>query len=577
MMNYIKFDVKTKKSKQRHHRRLIEKELDREMIHRPNSKHSKWIVALSMLLSSATLTCGEEDFGNDVNSSTLEEVLEIAPTGPIEVGVFEKTTFTIHLSDRKGRPIVGAPITASFTDQAHNATLVPNRLTTDANGSGAVEFTAPITESSTEQVMFDIRFQSAGKEVYVPVIVDPSLVGISVDIAYDGYRDLASLEAILTEHEETHNAVSPKKVELEAATLPTAVTFPGLIQEKRYKIEVNAYNKDGNLRANGILEDIVPNRPPQTLKITDSRLGIIGAYAITTHLIPDHVLDWSIPTLLNDLIFLEAPATAILDSIEEELAESDLFAQESFKQERETQNLDEKLSDNLLERDIDYPGIVEGITREMEARLADITLRGSLEIALPEGDTFTLYHIIESVTFGPPDDLEALTDSLEADQQDTGKGTAQLGPCDTLIISPHLISLGLGDRIDFLFRELLKKNLNGTDAAVGFLNNVGCGGENADETILFLLSHLEEITLRPTIEMGCQRAVHTMLTKLEENTAVLNQTTSLMFEGSCSVVVPKAGNQIEMLSDGVLEVTWDEESDSREVMNASFEASLIQE
>ena len=506
------------------------------------------------------------------NALPSSERLEVSPEGPLTVGIYEKIVFSLTLVDDTGSPIVDAPVSVAFVDQSYNATLEPNRLTTNSQGKGRVTFTAPPSPPEDGVVSFQVRFQSAEDEVYVSIGVDPTLVGISLEVDYTGKREIWSLEAQLYENSDTTDTASQFLSIQQDLSFPTAITFTGLIADRTYAIEINAKNQEGEIRALGIMEGLRPNTPPyETFIIEDAILGVAGTYEIETHLVPNGALDWSVPELIDNLGFFNDPAAAVLDGIEQQLAGTDPFAAESFAVKREDQAIDEALEAHFSERGIDFKSTKEDVREEMLSMLTDLTLRGTLELAKTDTD-FTVLHTLGYISFGPPDAAEALTMPIKEEQQDTGIGHAEWLSGDTLAISSHLINLGLGNPLDFLFRNLLKQTFGTTLADRALLNELDCEGETAD----FLELLVSDITVRSSIELGCQQAVTTVMEQLGTNTATLNQSTFMTFEGSCDLSIPDTGNQIETLTNGSFDVTWSGESNTPVTMDATFDAVIMQ-
>ena len=551
----------------------------KKMVSPPPHRHPEMSLLLPQYavifgVCSILIACTKSDPTVVKEKTSQVEHFFVEPSGPVNVGIFETTSFTVRLEDNRGRPIAGAPITATFTDIAYDATLTPYQTLTNVDGEGEIAFTAPLkmqpefAQSTSPQL--EIRFQSPNHEVYVPIIVQPEKVMLTIDVTYSGSREIARIEARLTNETENSEYNFDNTKEVDNPVWPSQLGFEGLIEDQKYRVDINGMNSEGEIRATAVSEHLSPNTENAPIPLIDSKLGISGMFDITTHLRMGDSLAWTVDALLDDIQAIDAPAKAILDGIEVELSD-DPFASTSFDDEREAQNLDDGLTDRLAEAIVNLDDEFQKIKDDMRASLSELTLTGKIELGKTDTSTLSFLHYIEFLSFISPDSDMPLI--FKMDTQDMGADSAEWGEHDTLVFNEHPIKLKLGTPM----KEALLKNTLMANLGVGSINRALENHIDCIEIAQFLKPYLADVAIVESIQRGCTRALNMATEQLEENAVALNEGTILSLKGECQLDIPDTGNQIQAFTNGHFSVSWMFDLDDIASIDAEFEATRSDE
>ncbi len=504
------------------------------------------------------------------------EILTVGPDGHQELGYFEKVVFTVSLSDEVGNPLSDVPVEARLIGEAYNASLEPAELHTAKDGTGQVTFTAPDRE-----VSFDIRFKSPTREVLVPISVDSTRTGISLDVAYSGDRAFSTIEAQLYEMTDTFScAVISEETPIDIVVdrrgiTPTTLTFFGLRQDASYSVKIMGKNANGEIRASGCVSDFVPAQAAVELSLTNTPMNAAGAYNIQTSLDTTGEFDELVDLFSHKIHLIADPAAAILDNISGTL---DQFAVESYVRLREDQGLDELLTAGYFgARGIDVGEAMGPVWDFMKGNLSGFKAVGTFELATAGENEFILYHVITSLQF--PREGNAFDLTFKINNADPGVGTARFGgnseTDDTLVIDTHQIHMGgLGEPLSFLFREALQMRYDTIELGESLESIVDCAA-----VAEFLEEPLSDVAARATIEEGCLLATMEADGELQDQVTELNRYDSLSFKGHCDLEIPMKGNAIERLTSGEFSVSWESVSHNAPLvgMQATFEATRVQQ
>lgn len=510
--------------------------------------------------------------------SSSSESLSVEPSGEQELGFFDTVVFTVSLKNGNGKPLADAPVEARLIGEAYNAALNPTQLSTGADGTAQVTFTAPDRE-----VSFDIRFKSPTREVLVPIKVDSTRTGVSLDVKYDGDRAFSLIEAKLYEMSDSFSCEDPEAaVSIDALVdkkgiTPTAFTFFGLRQDGSYAVHVTGKNATGKIRASGCVTDLVPSAHDAELILSNTLMNAAGIYSIQMAVDTDGAIDPLVNQLSDSIQFISNPAGAILDNLGDTL---DQFAVESFVRLREDQGLDALLTEGYFTSNgIDVQAAVDPVWEMLKHNLNRFTAMGTFELETDTDTAFILHHVIHSLYFpreGNPQDLPCPI--LTPNQ---GIGAARLGGergaddtlmlDDTLLIDEHEMTLWLGDTLLFLLREALLTQHDTKVLGESLEAIVDCAS-----VAEFLEGSLSDVAARATLEEGCRHATMEADSELQDQVTKMNQYDSLFFKGACDLDIPLDGDAIERLIEGELIVSWGASgSDDISGMRATFEANRV--
>ncbi len=507
--------------------------------------------------------CSDTPLGTSNGLNPFENLIVI-PSSEIKLGYSDEVTFDVYLEDDRGNAIIGAPIIVSFVGDSANASLDPATFHTSEQGSGRVTFVAP-----DRDVAFAIRFRSPEDETSVEVVVDPSLFSVTLDVDYTGNREMEELEATLFRDircsELAANEGSIVRTYSQSSDLPTSLFVDGLRAETTYAIELTAKNRLGRTRALGCVDDISASNTSESVALQDAPLDFAGKYTTTIHLGLPGLMDIIVDRLAENISFISAPETAIMDGIRTVLTD-DQFSVETFDQQREEQSLDRGLRDDIERRNIDVSAVMAPTWEDMKGALDSFDFIGTLELESSEDEEFNLHHTLERLKFYQDDDTEL---EITIRMPDTGDGTARVEPFDTLVLMDHEIILGLGVPLSSLFATALSDNLGTQEISQALLNIVDCGAV-AD----YLEPLLADVTTRSVLLQGCQLATETAEEQLNAEITELNQFNQLTLSATCEVEVPLVNEQVGRLFSDNFHVVWgNEEADFYKMDDLPFEAS----
>jgi len=496
--------------------------------------------------------------------------LAVSPDGPIALGYFQQQTFEIALTDPDGSALPGEPISVSLIGPAHNGNVTPFELTSDEGGKGQVVFTAPDTGTQLE-----IRFSSpaADWDVVVDVDVDPTQLGLAVEVGYDGQREIefvevAAYEDVTCEEIALGMAGDPMEVQ-SGVTLSATFDFVGLHAGSTYAVHATGLNSDHELRAEACEDELLPggtSDEPEALTLVDLAYDVLGVFEVTTLISAGDTLDPVVDDLASSLDpFASDVPAAILDAIREVIADEPLIA-ESFDAIRANDDLDGLLADDFVARDVDVPATLASTWDQVDASLEEVSLSAQFEIGAPSDGLHDLYHTIGFVSF---DELDA---SWFVAVPETGQATAQLSEADLdqLLISQHQVGLGLGDPILFLLESELAAAYATEGFAAALEAVVDC-----DAVVAVLADPLSEVADTAEILAGCQDAMLGAEALLDEKTDWVNaEYAQMSFDsGDCRLADPGEGNLVEAIEDGSFQVTWEGDAPLGPMV-AEFEGQL---
>ena len=495
-------------------------------------------------------------------------ILQVEPGGPVDVGFSDTISFEVELLATTGAPLSGVPVEAAFLDQSQNATLSPSRFFTDDAGRGTVVFTAP-SPTTEDKMSFDIRFRSPDSEQRVSVTVDPALVSVIVKVDYDGKRDISSLETVLylTDAEDSPRI---ETATMEAkAILPYELVFPGLLRDQIYEVEVNGRNTADAIRAAGRLTEVVPNTKGLSLLLTDTHLDLVGQYDARAEIVTDGALDRAVDALLYSPDFVEHPEIAVLDGIEAALTD-DPFAQESFIAERETLALDTVLAEHFTDVRVDTAGAFGAVRADMVRSLAHLAADGAVESGRGASEgAVVAYHSVSQLTFGI--DSASPGPVFLPSPVNTAECEAVYAENDTLSLSAHAVTMGLGDPLFFLYADVCVDIFGVSDTSRVFQFLVDC-----EATAAFLAPYLKDVTVVSVIEQGCLSACQTAAETMVAASTELNRTNLLSFDKATFILkIPDTGGQIPGFSTENQGVTWHADGETGSPMTATFIAGEV--
>jgi hypothetical protein len=533
----------------------------------------------SMVVFVTLLNCSAKDRspGADENDS----ILVVEPAIGVSLGYFEEQVFKVRLENSDGTSMAGEPIFASFTEPAHNAHLEPSEFYTDGNGMGNVVFTAP-----DQPAAFPIHFTSptVAEPTVVNIIVDPSLLKISLQIDYLGEREFDTIEASIYEETICQNLLDGYEQEplevREIPSLPASLDFWGLRANRTYAVQVAGANQYGEIRALVCKDELIPNEDEPVINIEDVPFEFSGNYSITTTIETDGALASTVDELAaasDGSGFISNPATAILDALKSVLIENDPLLEEPFDKIRTDNNLDERLKYYFSDNSINVPVALDPIWLSTKDYLKVITAYGILEFGSPDEGLFPTSHRIKEISFSTSNESDEPT-QIDTSDSEAGIGTAERDGSngDLIRLNKHKISLELGTLVyNILVAVGFEKNFETQNLREVLEKTVKC-----DQVADFLLQWLSEITNKPTIESGCKNATLNAEQKLIWGVPELDEKyRDLTFEGICELDEPSTGNQVQSLVNGTSQVAWEGVSFSGEdellgPMEAVFEAEL---
>ncbi len=490
----------------------------------------------------STAVSGEGDGGGD--SSDLGSI-EVSPPGPITLGFFEEQIFDLLLLDGAGYPLADEPVQASLIGPAHNGHLTPFELTTDSQGRGQLVFSAPDQEAQLE-----IRFSSpaASDDASVDVFVEPDQLSITADVSYDGQRELALFEARLYRDVSCEDVAGSEPVAQQSAQQPASFDFAGLLSGSTYALLGVGSNEAGAPRAEACVDGLAPDGSSVSLALEDLALEPAGVFQAEIAVETDGALSPAIGELAGGMDdFAGDVPGAILDAIRDEL--SDSIAEQQFDEVRATENLDEIVADDLDARGVDVAAELDAAQSGMAQRLAVTTMLSTLEIGAESAGERDFYHRIDALEF------QGLENPLQAALPDTGEGTAWLDEdnLDLLVLGQHQVGLALGTPLRHLLEVELAGGEPAQNLAVSLEQIVDCDAVSA-----VLASPLEGVATPTTILAGCEAAMIDARVMADQQQALISASYGQLFfeQGSCALSDPGAGDQVQSLVDGALQIVW---------------------
>jgi hypothetical protein len=493
--------------------------------------------------------------------------LQVGPGGPIDLGFFEEQVFDVQLSGITGDPLAGEPISVSLIGPAHNGFVSPFELTSDEEGSGQVVFTAPDTATELE-----IRFSSPAAEadVVVAVTVDPAELGFTIEVEYDGQRQLAYVEAQIYADATCEDlalgiAGDPADVQT-AESIPAGFTFVGLLAGSTYAVGAVGQNSENEPRAEDCLDGLLPDGDGGVLGLTDLPFDVVGVFGVEMAVSTSGALEPAVAELASSLDpFSTDVPDAILDAIRAVIEDEPLIA-ESFDEIRVTDDLDGLLVADFAARDVDVAGSLSAAWEQVDASLVGFAMSAELEFGAPTDGVYDLYHQIVALSF------VGIEQSFLVALPETGQGTASpaVDDIDALLISQHQVGLGLGGPVEFLLEAELAESY-GAEGLAGALEEI----VDCDAVVTVLAGPLDGVADAAEILAGCQDAMIGAAVLLDEGVALISgEYAQVSFnEGSCRLADPGVGNLVEELIEGEFQVTW-EGGDPLGPMGGEFDGML---
>ena len=486
---------------------------------------------------------GETDTDNDING---DNVIEIAPSGPLVLGFFEKQEFVVTVKNDNAVPLAGAPVSASFVDPAHNGELSPFEFVTDAQGRGRVVLTAP-----DKELGFNIRFSSpTADDVLVFVDVNPDALDLVISITYEGERQIASLKAILFENATCDEIASLEDADaveiLELQSDEATFEFNGLRANSTYAVLALGLNNLGGKRAQVCTDKLTVQSPDPQLQISDIPLYLSGNFAVTTNIVTgggaDEMLDKYVSAI--DWFTDDAPG-AILDYVGFSLQDEALL--QDFNNIREYWNLDLQLTQNFALRDVDVPAKVEEAQISSVSHLSTMTTYSTMVFRASSDGSHGFTHAIDEVEFF------GCHQNLLFDEATETEGVAQINPqnMDQLLLNDHFVHLPFGTVAGFVFsKQIASTELQTVAEAIA--EYVDC-----DAVAALLVPNLNQIATFEELSAACQAAAQAVEESLADERDELNTAYStLSMDGDCILTDPGATEQVVELSQGQMSVEW---------------------
>ncbi len=555
------------------------------------SRNSFFFLAfLSILLFFFSFVgCQDENSGGEVNGSLPKIIVE--PQDSVDVGYFEQVEFVVRLENADGNPMVNEPVSVNFIGLAGNSRLDPASFNTDIDGKGTVTFRAP--DNKTE---FQIRFSapSFAEETwkFVGVHVIPELVGLALNVTYEGNRQIGDVDAVLYEEiscsdltrEDAFEPIATKKIE---AGLPASLTFFSLRDDLTYTIQLHGRDATGEVRASTCLGDLSPNLNIVNLELLDVPLEISENYYVTTTIEADGVLDaavdlfvwyfyeyaiwYSLNSGTNGAYLMEDPANAIIDKIKEILVTKEPIAVEPFENLVTQNSIHDSLTNYFTDNSIDIEQSLEPLWGMINSNFTTVTAYSELELGVIEEGIHPFYHQIERVDFS---DNKANIISYFVEAPETVQGTSILDTEDPYLlhIDKHTVNLGLGDPIHQILKRELDDLFGVQRLSLAVESIIDC-----DQIADMMVPDLQDVVDRNTIYSGCLDATNEVEMWAYSGIILLNSFYSqLILEGTCYFENPAVGNQAKAIKDGVFSVIWKGPVNQYRLgpMDASFQAQI---
>lgn len=510
--------------------------------------------------------------------------LSVEPSETLKVGYAQRVELKVIAEDGRGNPLSEIPVRVSFVGSSHNGSLSPSVLSTDGEGVGRVVFTAP-----DKSVQFQIRFVSpvGNAESVVEVGVDPSLVSLTVPIGYAGTRQVVRIEGrvfseITCEDLLVADEVTPV-AEQEAQGVPEQVAFDGLRLDAAYAVTLMGLGDGGVVLAEACRDGLSAGADVDQVALSDVLFDVGGAYLSRVYVeASDNFIE--VVDVVKEpfvAVFLESIESKIMDAVQERVVSEQPFAEETFILTRQQRRLDELLSADFEERELDLEGLLAPVWDGMCAHMHDVEFRGRLEIGSDSMGELPLYHRVESVVFRARRGEGDVPVEVELPQTGFGVVTRLDSPPDTLSLGRHSISLGLGDLLQGLYSSVFVSEFGPASLPGVLLSEVDC-----DYVAALLGAELADVVAEPEIVAGCEAAIsRSEQWVLAGFVDVSMRFSQLIMEGRCFFVEPETGSHVGGLTNGELQVLWEgdgELSDGLDSfalgpMQAQFEADIAEE
>ncbi|MCP4677351.1 MAG: hypothetical protein GY854_17925 [Deltaproteobacteria bacterium] len=497
--------------------------------------------------------CEDQGAATNMGNETTHGLIAVEPSGSVSLGYFEDQIFRVKITDSDGTPMVGEPVIVSFIGPAYNSHIEPSVFDTDETGIGEIVFTAPDKVAS-----FPIRFTSPAidEAVIVDVVVDPTLIELSVNVSYSGKRQIDSFEAALFEESSCEDLAGDDGIEpvqtIKESKLPAAFKFSGLRHGKSYALQVHGLNPEGDIRVVSCLDALVPDGDVVNIELVDMPFSGGGNFNLTIEISPDGAMDRAVDELatLMDKRFANNPAKHILNEVRQTVVKMDPLAGVAYDELRNRFLLDELLAAHFSENSIDVAGSLDSMWLAIKDYFFSVTLRSRLGIGSPEEETYSLAHHIDKIEFLNEDgDLASVLFTSEF-----GKGSARLdeNDADLLHVDEHTIAFGLGFPTYILLMLIIDDQMEAESFNQAMYQIVDC-----DRVADVLEPKLNDIANWATIRSGCESATVLAEGWLTTGVALLDYWyTNLVLEGSCRLDGSPTGLQAISLVDGELDVSW---------------------
>jgi len=399
----------------------------------------------------------------------------------------------------------------------------------------------------------EIRFASpaAPEDAFVGVTVSPAALGLTVNLDYDGQRDLASFLVEL--HDGVNCAQLSQGAESEPvavqapSAIPAGIWFEGLLADHEYAVRARAYNAEGGERAAGCVAGLAAGEAVD-LVLQDRPYDMAGVFAV--QVLADNTagnLEPAVQSLAAGLDqFVADVPGAILDAVRQGL--TDPVTVDEFDGIRADQDLDGLLEQDFEDRAVDVGSNMEAIWDGVRESLAFIGLETRFEVGAAVAGVHSIYHTIEQLAFADTEDQYPVV------LQDQGLGTAAISPedPDLLEIAFHSVGLGLGKVLMHLAHVGIEAGWSASDIAEVLTAMVDC------EAVTGVLADpLAGVADPLGIHAGCVDAMAAAAAALDERRTVIDSIYSQIgFAGSCRLEDPGSGDSVSSLVDGFFSMTW---------------------